>query len=140
MHEPGALLTRDPTLSGHAGAAVEGDCELVRHERAALRHPGAPPLVLGPRFERVDEPRLHPGRTEPLEAAGRLGVRVERAGDDPHDPCFECAFGAGRCRSPVRARLHRHVARAPPGAPPAAAHPTPPPIPPPTPLPPLPTP
>ena len=111
MHEPAGVLTRDPARAGNGDAAVQRDRGLVGDERAPLRDPGAPGLVLASRLDAVGE--LDRDALRPRAAPGRpgLGVRVARAGDDTRDPGCEHGVDARRRRAVVRAGLHRHVER-----------------------------
>ena len=111
VHEPAALLAGHPAPAGHGDPAVERDRDLVGDERPAARDPRPPRLVLRARLEAVVELGLDAGLAQPLEPAGRLGVRVARAGHDPRDAGRDRRLGARRRRAPVRARLHRHVER-----------------------------
>ena len=88
-----------------------GDRRLVDDERAPETLPGAPGLVLPSRLEAVVELDLDPGRAKPLEASGRLRVRVEAAGDDPGDSRGEDRVDARRRAAMVGAGLHRHEER-----------------------------
>ena len=95
VDEPPRLLARHPARAGHGDAAVERDRGLVGDERAAERDPRAPGLVLLPRLEAVVELDLDARRAQPLEPAGGLGVRVERARDDAGDPAARIASTHG---------------------------------------------
>src|SRR5439155_5987049 len=53
MHEPAALLARDPSPPRHGDAAVEGDRGLVDDERPPFHDPRPPGLVLRPGLEPV---------------------------------------------------------------------------------------
>ena len=98
--------------AGHGDAAVERDRDLVGHERAPERHPGAPGLVLAraPRSGRRSSTST-PGLAQPLEPAAGLRVRVERAGDDARDSRLERPRRRTAASAVVRARLERHVER-----------------------------
>ena len=101
-------LPRDPALARHGDPPVERHRRLVGDERPAERDPRSPRLVLAPRLEAVGVLDLDAARAEPLEPALRLGVRVERPGDDARDPRREHGVDARRRRAVVGARLHRH--------------------------------
>ncbi len=113
MHEPPRLVPGDPARARHGHPAVERHRCLVGDERPALRDPGAPGLVLDPSLEAVVELDLDAGFAQALEAARRLGVRIERGGDDAGDARGDDRLGAGRRGAVVRAGLHRHVERRP---------------------------
>ena len=76
VHAAAALLTGHPALAGDDHPPVEADRSLVDHERPALRHPHPPGLVLPARRGRVDDLDVDASRGEPLEPAGRFGVRI----------------------------------------------------------------
>ena len=97
--------------AGHGDLAVERDRDLVGDERPAARDQRPPRLVLRARLEAVVELGLDAGLAQPLETAGRLGVRVARAGHDARHARGDRRLRARRRRAPVRARLHRHVER-----------------------------
>ena len=60
VDEPPALLAGDPALARNRQPAVERHRGLVGDERAALRDPRPPGLVLGARLEEVSVLDLHP--------------------------------------------------------------------------------
>ena len=114
---PPALLAAHPTASGNHDPAVERHRDLVRHERAALHDPGAPGLVLAARTLGELAARLvdvDARRSEPLQTAARLRVRVARS---DHDAGHARAAAGGRrtaacahggCRAPWSRRASRH--------------------------------
>src|SRR5207249_12039144 len=109
------LLTGDPPRSRHGHAAVEGDGDLVGHERAALRHPRPPRLELLPAAEgdlgfSIPD-RDSGGAQELASSTGYVRTRVALPDDHARDSRLEHGVRARRRRAVVRARLERHVER-----------------------------
>jgi hypothetical protein len=108
VYEPTRFLARDPTPAGQRDAAVECHRNLVGHERAAERLPGAPCLVLTQRGWVVEELDVDPGRAELLDPSGGDRIRIERTDHDARDTGGDHRVRARR-RPPVVRAGERHV-------------------------------
>src|SRR5262245_5700079 len=112
VHEPPALIARDPALSRHAHPHVQRHCGLVRHERPPEPGPGEPGLVLHARLPEVDELDAD---TRLAQAGDPVACRILCSDDDLRDSCGDDRFDAGWRRPVMVAGLERDVERRLPG-------------------------